>query len=150
MGGGMSEFYLPFPPSQNHIWKKTPTGMRISKGYEDWQLLAGHALNRQKPSKIAGAYKLTIQASRPDKRRRDLDNIAFKAINDLLVKHGVVEDDSLCEMLSARWVSSGEGVCVRVEPAAVEDSWQPVGRVVNRVIGNIQKMTSTNGTDTLG
>jgi len=144
----VNEIYLPFPPSQNHIWKKTPTGMRISKGYEDWQIIAGLALNKQRPKKITGAYKLTIQASRPDKRRRDLDNIAFKAINDLLVKHGVVEDDSLCEMLSARWVTDGEGVCVRVEPAAIEDEWQQVGHVVNRVIKNMQKMTSPNGTDT--
>jgi crossover junction endodeoxyribonuclease RusA len=66
-----------------------------------WQL-AGQA----KGQKIIGAYKLTILAVRPDKRRRDLGNLE-KAVSDILVSQNIIEDDSLCEWLEVRWVDSG-------------------------------------------
>lgn len=94
--------------------------MRKSNHYVAWIMLAGLELRRQKPANVKGPYRLSVQIARPDKRRRDLDNVAFKAVNDLLVSQGVVEDDSLCEMLSARWVTVGEGACVRIEAAGVE------------------------------
>lgn len=94
--------------------------MRKSDEYVTWLMLAGIETRKQKPGKIDGAYKLTVQLVRPDRRKRDLDNFSFKAINDLLVQQGVVDDDSQCEMLSSRWVTVGTGVMVRVEPAGLE------------------------------
>lgn len=73
----------------------------------------------QKPKPVIGAYKLTIQARRPDKRRRDLDNL-IKPVSDLLADIGVIADDCHCEMITARWVTSGKPFTVRVEPAGVE------------------------------
>lgn len=57
-----------------------------------------------------------IDAVRPDKRHRDLDNL-LKSSSDLLQHIGIVENDSLCQQISARWVSAGEGITVTVEPA---------------------------------
>lgn len=94
--------------------------MRKSDEYVTWLMLAGIETRRQKPGRIDGRYKLTVQLARPDKRKRDLDNFSFKAVNDLLVQQGIVTDDSLCEMLSSRWVTVGEGVTVRIEPAGSE------------------------------
>ncbi len=67
---------------------------------------------------IKGPYKISITAARPDNRKRDLDNI-LKPISDLLKTMGAIEDDHLCEMLTARWVTSGDGVTVRLEPAGI-------------------------------
>ena len=39
----------------------------------------------QRPCKIPGAVTVTIAAGRPDQRKRDLDNIAGKAVLDLLI-----------------------------------------------------------------
>ena len=116
----MVELTLPFPPSQNHLWTRTKNGMRCTDRYRAWLKEAGWLIQAKRPQPIKGPYKLSVQAVRPDNRKRDLDNFAFKAISDLIVELGIVQDDSLCEMISARWVTVGEGVTVRIEPAGVE------------------------------
>lgn len=80
---------------------------------------AGLCAKPQITARLKGPYKLSITAARPDNRRRDLDNL-LKPISDLLKSIGAIEDDYLCEMLSARWVTSGDGVAIRLEPAGVE------------------------------
>ncbi len=112
----MIEVRLPFPVSSNDVWSRTKTGIRKSDEYKAWLTEAGYALNRQKPQKIAGKYELSIIASRPDKRRRDIDNI-IGSVSDLLQKHGVIENDYLCEFVAATWATDGEGVRVFVRPA---------------------------------
>lgn len=114
------ELKLPFPPSQNHMWVRAKRGMRMSDRYRLWLAAAGWHIRAQTREKITGPYKLSVTAARPDKRKRDLDNFAFKAVSDALTSTGVIRDDSDCEMLSARWVTTGEGVTVRIEPAGVE------------------------------
>src|SRR5689334_11512958 len=115
----MIELWLPYPPSANRLWRRARVGMIKSASYVAWLLEAGAEARRQRAGKIKGAYKLTITAARPDNRKRDLDNI-IKPVSDLLKSIGAIEDDHLCEMLTARWVTSGDGVAVRLEPAAVE------------------------------
>jgi crossover junction endodeoxyribonuclease RusA len=51
---------------------------------------------------------------RPDKRKRDLGNLE-KAISDILVSQNIVEDDSLCEWIEARWVEKGPECKVIIE-----------------------------------
>lgn len=74
-----------------------------------WQI-AGQA----KGNKVLGAYKLTILAVRPDKRKRDLGNLE-KAVSDILVSQNIVEDDSFCEWLEAKWVESGPQCKIIIE-----------------------------------
>lgn len=93
--------------------------MRRSNRYMAWLQVASVAAYQQKQKKFQGLYKLSIQASRPDKRRRDIDNL-IKPISDLLQTIGLVRDDCDCEMVSARWVTTGEGVNVRIEKTGVE------------------------------
>src|SRR5581483_2886249 len=119
----MIELHLPFPPSQNHLWQRAKKGMRKTERYQAWLEEAGWTAKAQLApgTRIDRPYVLSVQALRPDKRRRDLDNFGFKAVSDLLVGLGVITDDSLCEMLSARWVTvGGEGVLVRIWLAATE------------------------------
>lgn len=116
LSSGVIELQLPFPPSANRLWRRAGHTIHKSKTYTDWLREAGWQVIAQKAGGIAGPYTLHIQAKRPDKRRRDIDNI-IKPISDLLMSVGAVDDDSHCEMVSARWVTSGEGVSVRVERA---------------------------------
>ena len=60
-------------------------------------------------------FDLVIRAKRPDKRKRDLDNI-LKALSDILVKCGVVEDDHLCESIHICWTTSGDPCEVEIYP----------------------------------
>ena len=110
---------LPYPVSTNAIWSRTKTGMRKSSKYTAWLIEAGQIAKRHRAYAITGKYHLYLAAKRPDGRRRDLDNL-LKGVSDLLVSCGLVRDDSDCEMISARWVTSGEGVNVRVERAVTE------------------------------
>ncbi len=120
---------LPFPPSANRLWTRAfvgrtreglpKRGMRKTDEYTAWLKAAGWEAKAQRQKPISGPYRLSIHASRPDKRRRDIDNL-IKSTSDLLQAVRLVGDDSDCEMVSARWVTSGEGITVIVEPAAVE------------------------------
>lgn len=94
---------LPFPPSVNNLYVNVPGKGRIkSPEYRQWLAEAGWLLKAQKPAKVEGAYRLAIIADRPDRRARDLDNLA-KAVSDLLKKQGVITDDSHAQTLLLAW-----------------------------------------------
>ena len=54
-----------------------------------------------------------MQVVRPDKRKRDLDNL-LKAASDALVSAGVLEDHH-CEWIDARWVKEGPECVLIIE-----------------------------------
>lgn len=107
---------LPFPPSVNRLWRTSGSGgMYRSPKYTAWRKQALWNVQVQaKGRKVAGRYKLTVLVVRPDKRKRDLDNL-FKAASDVLVEMQVIEGDHLCEWLEARWVESGPECEIVVE-----------------------------------
>jgi Holliday junction resolvase RusA-like endonuclease len=93
--------------------------MRKSDAYNAWLEHVGWVIAQEKPKKIPGKYRLTIEATRPDKRKRDIDN-TIKAVSDALQWFNVIVDDYLCERVSAEWakgVSTSEaGIRVTIEP----------------------------------
>ena len=112
--GGMIQ--LPYPPSVNSIWK--PTG----KGgiYKDarakaWATEAGW-LVRASGVKVRGPFIFSLTAHRPDKRARDLDNLA-KVVLDALQAGGAIENDSLCQAVVMRW--AGVGVSMQMTGDAI-------------------------------
>lgn len=115
----MIELQLTRPPTANHLWVRARKGMRKSDAYVTWLMLAAIEARQQTFKRISGPYKLSMSVSRPDRRRRDIDNL-IKPVSDLLVHIGAIDDDSDCEMVSARWVTTGDGVQVHIEPAGVE------------------------------
>jgi crossover junction endodeoxyribonuclease RusA len=96
------------PPSANAIWHSNRGHVHKSAAYKAWLKQAGWEARAQHPDKIEGAYRLSIEVTRPDKRHRDLDNL-IKPISDLLTGLGVIRDDSECEEISARWITAGYG-----------------------------------------
>lgn len=106
---------LPYPPSANRLWRMAGQGKPPFKSteYSAWLSHAGLSVNVQKPGTVEGPYALHIAAGKPDKRRRDLDNL-IKPIGDLLQAAGVVTDDCLCQRVSAEWVPNFKGVRVSV------------------------------------
>jgi len=95
---------LPLPPSVNALYRNR-TKQEITNGkamgialrgrarterYKTWMRAAGNALNAAKPGRVEGRYCLTLTIA--DSARVDLGNTE-KAMSDLLVKHGVIDDD---------------------------------------------------------
>jgi crossover junction endodeoxyribonuclease RusA len=110
------ELKLPLPPSANAIWRSNRGHVHKSAAYKAWLKTAGWEARSQHPDKIEGAYRLSIEATRPDKRRRDIDNL-IKPVSDLLCSIGVIQDDSFCEEVSAAWTTAGDGILARIESA---------------------------------
>jgi len=109
-------FLLPFPPSVNNLFSHNKSsGKRfVSDRYKQWRTEAGWALRSQNPQPMTGRVRITIIAIKPDKKRRDIDNIA-KAPVDLLVEHSVIEDDSCVDLQTVAWSSSNlSGISVTV------------------------------------
>ena len=111
---------LPFPPSVNRLWRAGKDGkVYRSPKYTAWRKEAMWELKAQaKSQKVCGSYKLTLLAVKPDKRKRDIGNLE-KAVSDILVTMGIIEDDNLCEWLEARWVPEGAPFTVIIEAMGV-------------------------------
>lgn len=96
----MIDITLPMPPSANAIWRGTGARVVKSAPYKQWQIHAGMAIQIAKVKgevkRIEGAYMLLLGL--PRCMRGDIDN-RHKAINDILQKMGIVENDSFCDCL---------------------------------------------------
>ena len=83
MGGrGEVRLALPFPPSLNAIFRQF-NGSHLSAEYRKWRDEAGWQLKAQRPEKITGPVAISVAVTAPDRRRRDLDNVGFKAVIDI-------------------------------------------------------------------
>jgi len=111
---------IPYPPSANRLWRAVGGRNIISAEYRRWKDSAGWEVRSQRPRAIAGRYAITITASAPDKRKRDLSNLE-KATSDLLVTCGVIEDDHLAQRITLEWTGAivkGGALTVHIEEAA--------------------------------
>jgi crossover junction endodeoxyribonuclease RusA len=100
----MIALQLPYPPSANRLWRNVPgKGTLKSKAYREWLEEATVWIATQaKGQFIGGRFCVSILADAPDRRRRDLDNLA-KPCLDALTLSGVVGDDSLARKVILEW-----------------------------------------------
>lgn len=106
---------LPYPPSLNDIFRQF-NGSHLSEKYRLWRDEAGWRLKEQRPARLSGPVAVSVALVAPDKRRRDLDNVGFKAVIDLMVKHEIIEaDDSrIVRRIEAEWLEAGDPCTVIV------------------------------------
>ena len=100
---GRLEITLPWPPSVGSMWRifknrwiLSAKGREYHKAVQEQVLIQNVARNLSKPLTV------TIIAYRPDKRKRDLDNL-LKGTLDSLTKAGVWGDDSQIQDLRIYW-----------------------------------------------
>lgn len=107
----MTTLDLPTPPSANNLYPGRARRFK-SPAYKAWLVDAGLALNLQRPDRVAGPYALVLRL--PAAMRGDVSN-RIKAVEDLLVKHGVTPDDRHCVSSTAlRCPDVAKGRCLVV------------------------------------
>jgi crossover junction endodeoxyribonuclease RusA len=101
---------LPWPPSVNTYWR-TFQGRMISsaKGREYRKAAFEQVALQGGAAHYQGKLCVEIEAYRPDKRRRDLDNL-LKAALDACTAAGVWEDDSNIVDLRIYWADTIGGM----------------------------------------
>lgn len=97
---------LPYPPSVNSIWKPTGKGGIYKDAKARAWAMEASWLVRASGVKVRGPFIFSLTAHRPDKRARDLDNLA-KVVLDALQAGGAIENDSLCQAIIMRWEGVG-------------------------------------------
>jgi crossover junction endodeoxyribonuclease RusA len=119
----MIEVLLPLPPSVNRLWRTSKGGiMYRSDEYMQWRKVAmWEAAAQAKGARIEGLFKVTLRVARPDRRRRDLDNL-LKAVLDAVDQAGLVRDDADCDWIDARWTKGGPECYVLLEDLEEEDA----------------------------
>ena len=109
---------LPFPPSTNGLFVNGQKGRFRSQKYDSWIMEAGTEINRQRPPKALGPVSLTFEYQEPKtKIKWDISN-RLKSVEDLLVKHGVIEADdyTIVTKITAFINREVEGVRITIEP----------------------------------
>ncbi len=110
---------LPWPPSVNHYWRRVRNRTLISKEGRLFRKRVLATLTTRHIEPMTGSLAVRIVAHPPDRRRRDLDNIA-KSLLDALEHGGVYEDDNQIDRLSIERASVVKGGAVIVEINAIE------------------------------
>ena len=112
---------LPWPPSTNHTWRKGKGRVFLSEKTKTFRkAVASIVLATRIPRPALGALEVSVTLHPPDKRRRDADNFAGKALFDALTLAGVWADDSQIRKQTTTWGEIVKGGCVRVDIAPLE------------------------------
>lgn len=102
-------FELPWPPSVNTYWRRNGHVYFISKAGKDYRSTTTAIIKAlQLGAPVTDRLSMTVIASAPDRRRRDLDNI-LKSLFDSLTHAGVYEDDSQIDQLQVWREAPGHG-----------------------------------------
>jgi len=111
-------FTLPTPPSTNALFRNVRGRGRVkTKNYKDFIAYGLLAIRQQCVEPVRGYVVLVIGVERKN-RRADLDN-HVKAILDVIVKAGVLEDDRYVTALSLSWLPPADGLShVAIYPVA--------------------------------
>lgn len=99
---------LPVPPSANNLFPGKARRFK-STAYKAWLESAGWDVKAARPRPVTGPYSLDVLL--PINLRGDVSN-RIKAVEDLLVTHGLTPDDRHCHRASAtRSALTKAGLC---------------------------------------
>lgn len=102
---------LPYPPSVNHYWRRVGAKTLISREGRRFREEVVGFYRQLKVRAIDRPVRVNVVAFRPDRRRRDIDNI-LKSLLDALDHAGAYEDDSLVWDLRVAWALDQDGQLV--------------------------------------
>lgn len=108
---------LSWPPSTNRYWRHVGNRTLISRAGREYKAAVRGAVLEQLGAiqPMAGRVAVTVELSPPDRRRRDIDNHAGKALLDSLQHAGLLEDDSQVVELHARMLEPVRGGRCEIE-----------------------------------
>ena len=102
---------LTLPPSANqrlipYVINMTRRiiGIKDSPKYREWMEFEARKIKNEIQAPYAAAVYVYMEITFPDRRKRDLDNMA-KPVCDVLKLAGIYDDDSLIEFLICRRLS---------------------------------------------
>lgn len=113
----MTRVELPFPPPLSACFTNVQGRGRVpTKRYLDWQKEALWLIKAQRVKPVEGEVSVFVGLVAPDKRARDAGNMD-KAIGDILVKAGLIKDDSnkYVRRLSFEWLDNGPPCVVLIQ-----------------------------------
>lgn len=128
---------LPYPPSMNHYWRSGRGHIYISK--EGLAYRARIYAMVGEVDRFECRLSVTIFATMPDRRKRDLDNL-YKVLLDALTKAGVWVDDSQIDHLAITRGPVAKPGGVRVEILPCSPPYTPATATRSR-----SKKLSTSG-----
>jgi crossover junction endodeoxyribonuclease RusA len=99
---GAVRLSIPYPPTANNLFRNLGGGRVKTERYKTWLRAAGNELLAQKREQFTGPVIVALTVVRPDKRKRDLDNL-IKGPLDLLVDQKIISDDSEVVKITAEW-----------------------------------------------
>lgn len=117
----MIRLELPLAPSANAIFRAGRGRVYKTNIYKQWLEECSWMIKTQTKESVPRDYILQVVAKRPDKRRRDLDNL-LKATSDLLVRTRIVSDDNFCRAIVAEWVDFGPPMVVKIYPLEQQET----------------------------
>lgn len=123
----MTALTLPYPPSVNRYWRSLGRGrVVLSREGREYREAVARATGPLK--RADGRLSVMIQATMPDRRTRDLDNL-LKATLDALKYAGAYEDDSQIDEIRIMRgnVRKPGGLWVRIDEREPADSdWRGI------------------------
>src|SRR5215467_13019435 len=120
------EFWLPFPPSTNRLWRSVRGRVIRTPEYDAWKREALSSLSIQDAAKgpTFGPYKLESYLSSAFNNRGDADN-RLKAIHDILVDAFLIVDDKHCLKTSSEWATIDHECLVKLTgEVAYASQWE--------------------------
>jgi crossover junction endodeoxyribonuclease RusA len=103
---------LPYPPSTNRIWRGIGKRVVLSAEYKNWKQQADVAVvangSWRRRAAMPAHFTALILLDRARRTpRTDVDN-RIKAVLDLAQRLALIQDDTLCDEVTARWAPTHE------------------------------------------
>lgn len=113
---------IPYPPTTNTYYRRAGRVIHISAKGRAFQKQVSQLVAEQHPGHqpITDRVGVKVMLNPPDRRRRDLDNVAGKALFDALTKAGVWADDCQIKRIVAEMGDPVPGGAATVEISALE------------------------------
>lgn len=109
---GAVQFIMPMPPSTNRLWRNLPGKGRVkTAAYADFVQMGVVAIRNQGVPAIQGRVLMVYGIERIEKNALEADiSNRLKAIEDTIVKAGVIEDDRLVTGIAISWLPRANGL----------------------------------------